>query len=71
MKQIRISDVNMKQSAGGFALSFREKIELAKLLDTRYTAFQKSHFKTLFEKVTRDNEFDSLRDTAEFRKIEN
>lgn len=34
MKQIRISDVTMKQSAGGFALSFREKIELAKLLDT-------------------------------------
>lgn len=34
MKQIRISDVTMKQSAGGFSLSFREKIELAKLLDT-------------------------------------
>ena len=33
MKQIRISDVTMKQSAEGFALSFKEKIELAKLLD--------------------------------------
>ena len=33
MKQIRISDVTMKQTAGDFALSFKEKIELAKLLD--------------------------------------
>lgn len=35
MRNISISDVTMKQpvSAGGFALSFREKIELAKLLD--------------------------------------
>jgi len=33
MKQIRISDVTMKQSAEGFALSFKEKIELSKLLD--------------------------------------
>ena len=33
MKQIRISDVTMKQPAGDFALSFKEKIELAKLLD--------------------------------------
>ena len=33
MKQIRISDVTMKQSGQGFSLSFREKIELCKLLD--------------------------------------
>ena len=33
MKQIRISDVTMKQAAEGFSLSFKEKIELAKLLD--------------------------------------
>ena len=33
MKQIKISDVTMKQTAGDFALSFKEKIELAKLLD--------------------------------------
>ena len=35
MRKIRISDVTMKQApeAGGFALSFREKIELAKMLD--------------------------------------
>ncbi len=33
MRKIRISDVTMKQSAEGFALSFKEKIELAKLLD--------------------------------------
>ena len=33
MKQIRISDVTMKQAAEGFCLSFKEKIELAKLLD--------------------------------------
>ena len=33
MKKIRISDVTMKQTAEGFSLSFREKIELAKLLD--------------------------------------
>lgn len=33
MNQIRISDVTMKQSAEGFGLSFKEKIELAKLLD--------------------------------------
>ncbi len=35
MRNISISDVTMKQSAqeGGFSLSFREKIELAKLLD--------------------------------------
>ena len=33
MKNIRISDVTMKQAAGGFSLSFREKIELSKLLD--------------------------------------
>lgn len=30
---IKISDVTMKQSAEGFSLSFREKIELSKLLD--------------------------------------
>ena len=30
---IKISDITMKQSAEGFNLSFREKIELAKLLD--------------------------------------
>ena len=33
MKQIRISDVTMKQTAENFSLSFKEKIELAKLLD--------------------------------------
>ena len=33
MKQIRISDMTMKQAAEGFSLSFKEKIELAKLLD--------------------------------------
>ncbi len=33
MRQIKISDVTMKQTAKGFSLSFREKIELAKLLD--------------------------------------
>ena len=33
MKQIKISDVTMKQNAEEFALSFKEKIELAKLLD--------------------------------------
>ena len=31
MRKIRISDVTMKQSAEGFALSFKEKIELSKL----------------------------------------
>ena len=33
MKQILISDVTMKQVADGFSLSFKEKIELSKLLD--------------------------------------
>ena len=33
MNYIRISDVTMKQAAEGFSLSFKEKIELAKLLD--------------------------------------
>ena len=33
MKQILISDVTMKQPAGELSLSFKEKIELAKLLD--------------------------------------
>ena len=33
MKQVLISDVTMKQTADGFSLSFKEKIELAKLLD--------------------------------------
>ena len=33
MRKIRISDATMKQSAEGFALSFKEKIELTKLLD--------------------------------------
>ena len=33
MKQIRISDVTMKQSGADISLSFKEKIELAKLLD--------------------------------------
>lgn len=33
MRQIRISDATMKQSAEGFSLSFKEKIELSKLLD--------------------------------------
>ena len=33
MKKIQISDITMKQTAEGFSLSFKEKIELAKLLD--------------------------------------
>ena len=33
MKQIRICDVTMKQATEEFSLSFKEKIELAKLLD--------------------------------------
>ena len=33
MKKIRISDVTMKQAGQQIALSFKEKIELAKLLD--------------------------------------
>ena len=33
MQNIRISDVTMKQAAEGFSLSFKEKIELAKMLD--------------------------------------
>ena len=33
MKQIRISDVTMKQTGSEISLSFREKIELSKLLD--------------------------------------
>ena len=33
MNKIRISDVTMKQAGNGFSLSFREKIELSKLLD--------------------------------------
>ena len=33
MKKIQISDMTMKQTAEGFSLSFKEKIELAKLLD--------------------------------------
>ena len=33
MKQIRISDATMKQTFEGFRLSFKEKIELSKLLD--------------------------------------
>ena len=33
MKNIRISDVTMKQRSGELNLSFKEKIELAKLLD--------------------------------------
>ena len=38
MNNIRISDVTMKQVAEGFSLSFKEKIELAKLLDRLGTA---------------------------------
>lgn len=33
MKKINVSDMTMKQVAEGFSLSFKEKIELAKLLD--------------------------------------
>ena len=33
MRNIQISDVTMKQDGWGSALSFKEKIELAKLLD--------------------------------------
>ena len=38
MKKIKISDVTMKCSLAGFSLSFREKIELAKLLDSLGTS---------------------------------
>lgn len=34
MRTIRISDITMKQAGGDFSLSFREKIELSKLLDS-------------------------------------
>ena len=34
MKTIRISDITMAQSSKHFSVSFREKIEIAKLLDT-------------------------------------
>ena len=34
MRHIKLSDVTMKQSGKSFTLSFREKIELAKLLDS-------------------------------------
>ena len=33
MDRIRISDITMKQSGKGFTLSFKEKLELSKLLD--------------------------------------
>jgi isopropylmalate/homocitrate/citramalate synthase len=33
MNTIKLSDITMKQVADGFSLSFKEKIELAKLLD--------------------------------------
>ncbi len=33
MKHIRMSDITMKQASDAFSLSFKEKIELAKLLD--------------------------------------
>ena len=33
MQKIRISDITMKQSGEGFDLSFKNKIELSKLLD--------------------------------------
>ena len=33
MANIKISDMTMKQAAEGFSLSFKEKIELSKLLD--------------------------------------
>ncbi|MBQ2833858.1 MAG: hypothetical protein IJE71_04550 [Clostridia bacterium] len=33
MEQIRISDITMKQTGKGFALSFKEKLEIPKLLD--------------------------------------
>ena len=33
MNRIRISDITMKQTAEGFSLSFKEKLELSKLLD--------------------------------------
>ena len=33
MKQIKISDATMRQVSEGFRLSFKEKIELSKLLD--------------------------------------
>ena len=38
MKEIRISDVTLAQAGKGANLSFREKIELAKLLDKLYAA---------------------------------
>ena len=33
MNEIRISDITMKQTGADVSLSFREKIELSKLLD--------------------------------------
>ena len=33
MNEVRISDVTMKQNGKGFSLSFKEKLELSKLLD--------------------------------------
>ena len=33
MNQIRISDITMKQTGADFSLSFKEKIELSKLLE--------------------------------------
>lgn len=38
MNEVRISDVTMKQSGKGFHLSFKEKLELSKLLDKLGTA---------------------------------
>ena len=34
MRTIRISDMTMAQSGKGISISFREKIEMAKLLDS-------------------------------------
>ncbi len=54
MKNIRISDVTMKQAARELSLSFKEKIELAKLLD-------KLDVSVIELEGIRDSKIDSLR----------
>ena len=39
MNEVRISDVTMKQAGKGFSLSFKEKLELSKLLDLGEQSF--------------------------------
>ena len=54
MNMIKLSDVTMKQNADGFGLSFKEKIELAKLLD-------KLGVSVIELEGIRNNRIDSLR----------